>query len=436
MNPLAKELNTIIENLSPEVFAMLSDVGKAFYYPKGILIQSVEAKQRADKINATIGIATEKDSVLSLLSITKYIKDISPDDYLTYASSFGLLKLREKWKTCLFEKNPSLANKKISLPIVTSGITHAISIFADMWITKDDVVILPDMMWGNYSLIFNVRHKARLVHYKAFDDQLTCFNLDAFGKTIKQQAKDNDKIIVILNFPHNPSGYSPLISEADKIAQILIDTAKNGTRVIACFDDSYFGLVYEKGVCEESLFAKLANSDKNLLAVKFDGATKEEYVWGFRIGFITYAAYTKDPKFYEALEKKTAGYIRSNISNASNLSQILVYKSLNDENHSKYKKEKKELLKKRALKIKEILKNPLFKNAFDVYPFNSGYFMCIRLIDINANKLRLHLLNNYGIGLISIGKENIRIAFSCFEDEQAQKLFSLILKGINELRQS
>ena len=48
-----------------------------------------------------------------------------------------------------------------------------------------------------------------------------------------------------------------------------------------------FGLVYENGIFKESLFSKLADLHENVLAVKVDGATKEDYAWGFRVGFIT-----------------------------------------------------------------------------------------------------------------------------------------------------
>ncbi len=84
--------------------------------------------------------------------------------------------------------------------------------------------------------------------------------------------------------------------------------------------------------------------------------------------------------------------------------------------------------------MKEVLRNPKYAESFDVYPFNSGYFMCIRLKDVNAEQLRLHLLENYGTGLISIGANNIRIAFSCLEINDVEPLFDIILSGINDLR--
>ncbi|MCP4670176.1 MAG: aminotransferase class I/II-fold pyridoxal phosphate-dependent enzyme, partial [Desulfobacula sp.] len=310
-------------------------------------------KQKADKINATIGIAKEGNSVLSLPSITKYIKDIEPDNYLPYAPSFGLIELRKKWKEGLYKKNPSLDNKPVSLPVVTCGITHGVSILSDMWINPDDVIVLPDMMWGNYNMTFCVRNQGQIVNYKAYDEKLTRFNLESFEQVIREQASKNNKIVTVLNFPHNPTGYSLSVSEADKVAQILIDIAQNGTNVVAACDDAYFGLFFEQETSKESIFTKLAGADKRLVAIKLDGGTKEDYIWGLRTGFITYGVAGNDADTLLALEKKSAGCIRGNISNASHLSQTILLKSMADENYEVYKKEKFDLLKDRALKMKE-----------------------------------------------------------------------------------
>ena len=435
MNHLADELNKTIIESNPHIYDMLSDMGKALYFPKGILSQSAEAKVKADKINATIGIAKEGNSVLSLSSITKYIKGIEPDEYLPYAPSFGISALREKWKKNLYTKNPSLVGQPISLPVVTSGITHGVSVLSDVWVDKGDVIVLPDMMWGNYNMTFCVRNSAKIVHYKAYDDALTKFNIDSFESVIRQQAAENNKIITVLNFPHNPSGYTLSKSEAQRVAQILIDIAQKGTNVVAACDDAYFGLFFEEETSKESLFAKIAGKDERLLAIKLDGATKEDYVWGFRIGFVTYGiAGKKIEPVLEALEKKTAGCIRGNISNSSHLGQTILLKSMCDDNYDALKLEKFDLLKRRAMKMKQVLKDPKYADGFEVYPFNSGYFMCIRLKDVNAEQLRLHLLDNYGTGLISIGEKNIRVAFSCLEEKDVQILFDIILSGINDLR--
>ncbi|MFN2356702.1 MAG: aminotransferase class I/II-fold pyridoxal phosphate-dependent enzyme [Desulfotignum sp.] len=438
MNVIAQQLNATITQANPHIYDMLSDMGKALFFPRGILSQSAEAKAKAHKINATIGIAKEGDDVMHLPSVTRYITGIAPDAYLSYAPSFGIPGLREQWKKDLFLKNPSLAGCDISLPVVTSGITHGVSVFSDMWVNKDDVIVMPDMMWGNYNMTFTVRNNAKIVHYKAYDDALTRFNLDDFASVLRAQAEKSGKIITVLNFPHNPSGYSLRKDEADQVAAVLLDIAQKGTNVVAVCDDAYFGLFFEEQTSKESLFAKLAGRHKRLVAVKLDGATKEDYVWGLRVGFVTYglAADQDLAEMYQALEQKTAGCIRGNISNASHLGQTILLKAMADPDYKAQKKEKFTLLQQRARRIKTVLENPEYAAYFDVYPFNSGYFMCIRLKDVDAEQLRLHLLDAYGVGLISIGDKNIRIAFSCLEEKEVQTLFDIIVSGIRDLRKT
>lgn len=442
MNPLATQLNSVIENVNPHVLEMLSEMGKNLYFPKGILTQSAEAKQKAHKINATIGIAKQNNTVMALPSVTALVNGIEPDNFLPYAPSFGIPELRKIWKSALFDKNPSLAGKEISLPVVTGGITHAVSTFADLWIDPGDTVILPDMIWGNYSMTFGVRNRARIVQYNTYTPDLGKMDLDAFEAMILHEASKNSKIITMLNFPHNPTGYTVSVEEAKRIASILIRVAQNGTNVVVGCDDAYFGLFFEEETMKESVFALLAGADKRLIAVKMDGATKEDYVWGLRTGFLTYgigidsasASDSSVAKLYLALENKTAGCIRGCVSNVSHLSQSIVLKSMNDEHYPRYKQEKFNLLKARAQTIKEVLKDPVYEDAWDVYPFNSGYFMCVRLKDVDAETLRVHMLDTYGIGVISIGSENIRVAFSCIEQDQAKLLFDMLLQGVNDLR--
>ena len=434
MNPITEELNQTIQNENPHIIEMLSDIGKQLFFPKGILSQSAEAKEKAHKLNATIGIATEANDIMCFESVRDSITDIPPRASLTYAPSFGIPDLRKAWQTALFEKNKSLAGKTISLPVVTCGITHGISMFADVWIDPGDVVILPDMMWGNYNMILGLRKGARIRSYPTFTSS-GAFNVKAFEEAVKDEARKNKKITVLLNFPHNPTGYTATQQEGDQIVSILTDVAKSGNHVLAVADDAYFGLFYEPETLKESLFAKLSGQDPRLLAVKLDGCTKENFVWGLRVGFITYGLQAKtDPAaIYDALEKKTAGCIRGNISNASHLGQSIVLKSMQNENFMAEKQDKFNILKKRAHTVKTVLADTKYQDAWDVYPFNSGYFMCIRLKTVNAEKLRVHLLETYGVGLISIGDENLRVAFSCLEENDIQELFDIVLKGIQDL---
>ena len=434
MNPIANELNEIIIEANEHVYEMLSNVGKELFFPKGILSQGAEAKEKAHKFNATIGMATEKGRTMHLSSIMAMVKGLAPRQALTYAPSFGIMPLRETWRNALYSKNPSLAGKGISIPVVTHAITHGLSVVSDMWVDPGDVIILPDKMWGNYNLIFSVRRGARIIHYPLFDGQGK-FNLEAFEACLQSQAKDRQKIIVMLNFPNNPTGYTVSPGEADRIVEIMEKVAQKGTNVLAVTDDAYFGLFYEDDAIKESIFARLVNRDPRLLAIKLDGATKENFVWGLRIGFITYGGFFKgdSKKPYDALEKKTAGAVRGSISNASHLSQEIVLKSMQTETYRSEKMEKFLIMKERAQEVKRVLGDLKYQEAWDVYPFNSGYFMCLNLKTVEAEPLRVHLLEKYGVGLISLGKTDLRVAFSCLEKEDVQELFDTVLQGIKDL---
>ena len=238
IHPIAQELNSTIKRGNSYLMEMLSKTGRRLFFPKGILSQSAEARQKAyDKFNATIGIATNNLHTMHLSSIMNSIQGLRVSDALTYAPSFGIPGLRQAWKDAMIKKNPTLKNKNISMPIVTNGITHGLSVFADMFIDSDDVLIFPDKMWGNNNLIMCVRKDAEINQFPLFS-KMSGFNLQAFENAVRQNAQNNYKIIVFLNFPNNPTGYTPTEEEGNRIADILAAVANEGTNVIAVTDDA------------------------------------------------------------------------------------------------------------------------------------------------------------------------------------------------------
>ncbi|TQR11006.1 aminotransferase class I/II-fold pyridoxal phosphate-dependent enzyme [Psychrobacillus soli] len=424
MNALAVQLNEKMQKESPAIFDMLSDLGKNLFYPKGILSQSAEAGKKAHRFNATIGIATENGEPMHFRHIQEKL-GYAPKDIYPYAAPQGKELLRSIWKEKLLTDNPSMQNKSIGSPIVTSALTHGLSIAADLFMNPGDVLITPEQYWGNYNTVFQIRRGGRVETFPLFNEQ-NGFHVEAFRETL---AKQKEKAIVLLNFPNNPTGYTPSISEAQAIVQVLIDVAASGTKLVVLLDDAYFGLFYEDSI-KESLFGLLAESHPNILPVKIDGATKENYVWGLRVGFITYAA---TPDVLDALEQKTKGIIRGTVSSGSHISQTILLESLQSEEFLKEKEEKFEIMKARAIQTKQVLANEKFAPYWTYYPFNSGYFMCLKLTNLDAETLRLHLLDQYGVGVIASNKTDIRVAFSCVEETDIEELFELIYQGCQDL---
>ncbi|MCZ4142927.1 hypothetical protein BZG17_34605, partial [Escherichia coli] len=92
------------------------------------------------------------------------------------------------------------------------------------------------------------------------------------------------------------------------------------------------------------------------------------------------------------------------------------------------------IMKGRANKVKELLDSGKYGDALQYYPFNSGYFMCLKLKDVSAEALRNHLLQQYGVGTIALGETDLRVAFSCIEESSLEDLFDTIHRSVLELQ--
>ena len=435
MNPLAEELNATLKEASPELFGALSRLGRELYFPKGILTQTAEARERAGKYNATIGIARECGEAMHLPAMMKHIKGLSPDETVDYAPSYGNMRLRKAWLADMLAKNPSLAGKKTSLPVVTSGITHGLTVAGEMFLDPGDLVVMPDKAWGNYNMVYGVRREAEVRRFKLFDGG--SFNTAAMAEALGKALDDKGKALLLLNFPNNPTGYSIRRDEADGIVEAVLAAAGPGRDVIVVLDDAYFGLFYTEDALTESLFGRFAGASEHVFPVKLDGATKEEYAWGLRVGFVTFSvtAQGREDEVHAALEKKVGGGVRGNISNCSQLSQSLVLSVLEDPAYAAQKQEKFELMKQRATRVLEVLANPAYTEVWEPYPFNAGYFMSIALKGIDAEQFRLRLLDSYGVGVIAEGSSDIRIAFSCLEVDEIADLFDIMYCCAGEMKE-
>ncbi len=424
MNRLAEELNSVLRDTI--VYEVLSDVGKSMYFPKGIVAQSGEAKRFANRYNATVGMAYANGKPMRLKVIERYFNELDAEEIFSYASTSGLPELRKLWREEMLAKNPSLQGKNFSNPLVVPGLTNGIVNAADLFLGRDDVVVIPDMFWGNYRLIFEVRKEAKVATFPFFKPE-GGFNVEGFGEALKSNA-NNGKVLTILNFPNNPTGYTPSKAEVESIVRKLDELANSGLKIVAITDDAYFGLFYEEDTNKESVFAPLADLNRNILAVKVDGATKENLVWGFRVGFLTFASKELKNEHYEALEKKTMGSIRSSVSNSSKIAQSLLIRAMKDPDYAREKEEAFETLKTRYLRVREIITSKR-SAKIEALPFNSGYFMTFKVRNGKAEELRSYLLHERGIGTISINNSYLRVAYSSIDLENLEELYNEIFEA-------
>ena len=411
--------------------SFFSKLGENIILPQDVLIQSKETAAIPGAINATIGIATSNKKAMDLPSINKVITEINNSEYLPYSPTPGLPKMRELWKEKILVDNPSINKDFLSLPMVTTGITQGIDIAANLFSESGDALLLPNLFWQNYAQIYTIKLGNKIYKYNQFDENNE-FSISNF-KEILYSIKE-DKISLILNFPNNPTGYTPSDIELNSLVDVISTYAKENKnkQLIIVSDDAYFGLFFEKNHKTPTLSAtyKLAENE-NCLIVKLDGITKEFYSWGLRVGFITY--YTKNDELRKILLEKTQGYLRSTTSSPSNLSQQIAVRLLDNKQSLEEKEINDKIIEERYNELKQAISTEQLDQLVRVLPFNSGYFFTIKLpSNINAHEFRLKFLNEYKYGVYSMDDEHIRIAFSCLDKELIPELINKFKQCIKQ----
>jgi aspartate/methionine/tyrosine aminotransferase len=423
MNPLAQELNAVLEG--SVAGALLSDLGRRMYFPRGIVAQSAEAKKHARRANATIGMALRQGRPVYLPVIRSLIPDLDPEEIFPYAPTQGIEKLREMWKKEIVQKNPDIGDASFSLPLVVPGLTAGVSTLADLFAGPGDTLVLPDLYWDNYPLIFETRREA-VVRTFPFYTSAGGFNVEGLREALRA-ASSSRKVLVLLNFPNNPTGYSLTREEAAAVVSVIREMAESGTRSLVITDDAYFGLFYEPDIYPQSLFARLAGLHENVLAAKVDGSTKEDLTWGFRTAFVSLGAKGLTKEHYDALTSKLMGAVRSTVSNSSVLAQNLILRAIANPARRKEKEEAAALLRDRYERVKAIV-SVRSSTAIQPLPFNSGYFMSFHLSRGSAEAFRKALLMEEGIGTIAVNERCLRVAFSQLDLERLEEVFDLIYR--------
>jgi aspartate/methionine/tyrosine aminotransferase len=391
MNP-ADLLNNRLQSTHPAAAACLSDLGKRMFFPNGIPAQAAEARTAA--VNATIGQLTDgSGGALPLGALSQHLRGLDHRDVFLYSPQGGQKPLRAAWGKRL--RRPGDA--PMTSPFVTVGLTHGLSLVGDLFADADTDVLLPNPGWGNYDLIFEARRGARIVRYPVFRDGRFCPT--AMTEAL---AKVRDKAVVVLNFPGNPTGYTPT---EDELRPWLDAIAQSDKPLVVLSDDAYAGFVYEPGRLPRSPFFELATMDPSrVLAVKIDGATKELVFFGARVGFVSFGA---EGEAATILEDKLKGAARSSVSTAPAISQAMVTAALKD---PQLPAQQQDLLSKVAGRYR-VLKQALTEAGLASVPFNSGFFAMLPTPG-DPEALRQQLLRQ-GIGVISLQRHGaIRIAYS------------------------
>ena len=458
---------TILKKIS--LYNAFSELGKRIYLPDGIFYWSGRAKSEA-KLNGTIGVAYsfEKDFINDgssdwlpcyLEDVKNFFKDVDVNDLVTYASISGLPELRERWKNWIIEKSRynkdiepgevSTLEKYITRPIVTAGVTNAIFLSCALFLNPSDYIILPNKRWGNYDNIISRFLGANVQSFEFF--QNGNFNVTGLLDAMNMVFKEQNKIILMLCFPNNPTGFVPTKLEVELLVKLLLDFhSKNRCPIIVLIDDAYEPYIFSDQVSQRSIFYDLQQLEEDIIPVKLDGITKELLIYGGRVGFVTIGLKKKWVQSNQELDllkneidNKLSAINRSTISNCNHFFQTVAMNLVDEHNIDKILKKRDkvvDILQKRYELINTLLKD-LNEPIVTVDPNAGGFFVFLNLDPsvILANEFADHLLKQYKIGVIPIQnlKENIngiRIAYSSINVSDIPEFIRLISLALKDFK--
>ena len=405
IHPEANDRNVRLKALNPAIEAALSPLGRRSFFPKGIPYQAGQAK--ACKINATIGQITDgSGNPLPLAPMAEKLSSLNPKDAFLYSPIQGRETARKAWHDKLVKEDARM--EAVGLPVVGAGICHALTMGAELFFGQGDTLVLADLYWDNYEQIFNIRLEGDFRRFPFYNEAMG-FNVQGLKEVL---ASVQGKVQVLLNFPSNPSGYSPTPAELTAIADVLVDAARERTVVVYC-DDAYHGLVFEATAATKSLFFELIGRSPNLIPLKCDGITKELSFFGGRVGFLTFGV---APEAAAILVDKCMGLIRSGIGSPVAISQYLMEIELADSRHEAEFEKMRLVLQRRYDILREALARPV--SHWTVYPFNAGCFCLLGLREgLDAETVRQKLIADESVGVVSHGDKYIRLAFCSMKEE-------------------
>lgn len=426
----------------------LSSIGRDIYLPQGIFYWSGRAKTEAE-INGTAGIAQDDDGTISHLAIAeefagrKIMERVAKANVFGYAPIEGVLALRQKWLAKLSREHPRLA-PFASMPIVTNGITHSIALAGRLFLDKGQIVVTADKSWENYEHIFTRVQGAKIETFPLFDGDFI-FNINALISKCREIALKQNKVILLLNFPHNQTGFMPTSEEFKALGAQIQGLCREMPAVsfVVLLDDAYEGYVYDGKAQNFSPASDIFAALPNLTVVKMDGISKVLLAYGYRVGFLTFYVNSLNGQPFSEddlkgvrgeITNKVGAFIRGEISQVNHHGQILADALLDD--YSEVEVERTKIISRLQERWEIFIKS--FNENYKKYgreriamdPCNGGFFCYINLAPgIDPKNIAERLIKEKKVGVVPSG-QGMRVAFCGVPKEKIPRMVDAIFETV------
>jgi len=314
--------DAVIREASPALWLALSPLGRTLRQPASFLpLQTAEA--RGKTFNATIGQITDgRGGAVPLPSMAAALSGLDEAERsraFLYSSVDGFPDLRRLWRE--WQRRGVRAEAPSSLPMVTLGTAHSKALAAELVVSENRKVVLPEPYRDADRGLFVIRLGAEPIGCDCCRGGR--FDPAAIPRLLDEMP-DGEPAVVVLEFPREDTGYEPKTRERTSFCWALAAAAERRP-VVAIVDDTWEGL----GTPSNSLFWGMIGLHPNLVPIKVDGPEGQLGFPGGRIGFLTFP-FEPESTVAIALESKLKMLLRAEAGSPSAASQVLLLRSLKE----------------------------------------------------------------------------------------------------------
>jgi aspartate/methionine/tyrosine aminotransferase len=462
------------------LWQLLSQRGRRAVLPEGI--RAWVERARAADVDATIGVlaGTERElaaaagavgsvgdlagdgagsqggdsaTIFYLSLVREQFPELSPTEIFPYTPVAGTRAFREAWRAWLLEKSgrvadPERVRRLTTLPIATPGVSGALFACGHLLLDPGEALVVADKRWDGYDTSFTSVLGARLVSHRLFTPA-GALDLEGFERRIREVASRQPKVTAVLNFPNNPTGFTPSPAEVEELrARVRAVAEETRKPLVLLFDDAYEGFVYDDAAYPVSPFYAFLGLHPLCRPIKCDGITKELLFWGGRLGALTLGlpervgegakparegAETKEALEAE-WENKCSAVLRAIVSSATTPVQALAARLLRERLGEALAERERliALLRGRRERLRALLASPAAREVFQVDPFNGGLFAFLNLRAGSAQRVALRALREHRVGVVpmenpELGINALRLTFGSVPEAQLERLVGALV---------
>lgn len=371
------------------------------------LMEQFNADTRSEKVNLSIGLYYNEDSIVPQLeTIIEAQKRIEPKNGKTklYLPMEGFKPYREAIQTLLFGANSPAVKAGRAVTIQTLGGSGALKVGADFLKTyfPNSDVWVSQPTWDNHVAIFNGAG-IKTHFYPYFDNETRGVDFDGMLSTLKTLPEQS--IVLLHPCCHNPTGADLNPVQWDQVIAVLKDR-----NLIPFLDIAYQG--FGDGM-EEDAYAIRALDQAGLNFIVSNSFSKIFSLYGERVGGLTFVC--DDAEAAQCTFGQLKATVRRIYSSPPTTGAWLVDEVLNDaELNQQWQGEVKEM-RERIIKMRSILKDELTKalpdRDFSYLVNQKGMFSYTGLtaeqVDILREEYAIYLVRSGRICVAGLNMNNV-----------------------------